>query len=154
MVQVRGIKGQVYLKFNDPQQLEDATKGTFQWWIINTRLSVKSMGMRPMCAPRITCGYFKTCVVRMASLIYFPKRCFPTNTAETLPGVRFALFSPTTYPITRTRPLRDAQHWYLWLVKCQNIVVEIGQGTCFITSHIILEERPRRKRITRHPGRT
>jgi hypothetical protein len=31
MVQVRGIKGQVYLKFNDPQQLEDTTKGTFKW---------------------------------------------------------------------------------------------------------------------------
>jgi hypothetical protein len=155
MVQVRGIMGQVYLKFNDPlSNSRTLKKEHLNGELSTTRLSVKSMDMRPMYDPSnyLLKLYHMRCVC-MTSRIYFSKRCFPTCTATALHGIKVTL-SPATHPIIRTRPLRDTGHWDLWMVKCQHIVVTIGQGTCFNRTPIKLEERPRRKLITRHPERT
>lgn len=79
-----------------------------------TWLSVKSMGMRPMYAPGITCWSIKPCVVYVWPVAYISRRdIFPHVQLQRFISIRVALFSQTTHPIIRTLPLRDTEHWFL-----------------------------------------
>ena len=64
-----------------------------------------------------------------------------------------AVFSNNTSHYTYTT-IAGHRALFFTMVKCQHILVALGQGNFFNRSHIKLEEKRRLKSITRHPERT